>query len=191
MKNPYERNVCGMGYRGKLSDGTIPKTVDENGRALREYTHWYEMIRRCYDEKYLERKPSYRNVSVDSKCLEFAYFYEHFSEIEGYEEWKTHPELKWHLDKDIKQQGVENKIYSIETCKLVLMEENVKEMDDRCNPRAVKVFCVEYPDIIFTSMEQASEWCGGCVKRNVAGKSKSAGRHPETGERLHWKKCEE
>lgn len=270
--NPYERNVLGVGYRGKLSDGTIPKIVDGNGKVLREYAHWREMIRRCYDEKCLERKPSYRNVTIDSKCLEFAYFYEHFSEIEGYEEWKTHPELKWHLDKDIKQQGVENKIYSIETCKLVPMGENIKEMHDRnsrpvlgihvnrdkyiielspqlvednydiyssncinvingreksaggyqwtyitkdeyndiisnnytiqelasifnfadyINGNTVKVYCVEYPEIIFSNITEANEWCGGDVGKNIAGKNKSAGRHPETGERLHWKKCEE
>lgn len=295
--DPYKRNIAGIGYRGKLSDGTIPKAVDNEGKILREYNHWYNMINRCYNEKCLEKRPSYRNVTVDEKLLEFAYFYEHFNEIEGYEEWKAHPELLWHLDKDIKQQGVNNKIYSIETCKLVIASENAKEVFDRYNPNqyinnypvlgihidrdkyivelspqtvrdiydidcnkaangkrksaggyqwihitvdeyedivnneysvdklakmfnfaeynrvedlarkrmsenhadvsggnnpnAIKVYCIEYPDIIFDTMKEASEWCHGNVKQNIAGGSKSAGKHPETGERLHWKKYSE
>lgn len=295
--DPYKRNIAGVGYRGKLSNGTIPKIVDENGNVLREYTHWYGMINRCYNEKGLKKRPSYRDVCVDNKWLEFAYFYEHFNEIEGYEEWEAHPELRWHLDKDIKQQGVKNKIYSVDTCKLVTINENSKELSDRFNPnqytdnypvlgihidrskyiielspqsvrdiygidcnkaangkrksaggyqwthitmdeyddimdkeysveeliamlnfidyirvddearkhmsenhadvsggnnpKAVRVYCIEYPEMIFSTMKEASEWCHGNVKQNIAGGSKSAGKHPETGEKLHWKKYDE
>lgn len=295
--DPYKRNIAGVGYRGKLSNGTIPKIVDENGNVLREYTHWYGMINRCYNEKSLEKRPSYRDVCVDNKWLEFAYFYEHFNEIEGYEEWEAHPELRWHLDKDIKQQGVKNKIYGVDTCKLVIINENSKELSDRFNPnqytdnypvlgihidrskyiielspqsvrdiygidcnkaangkrksaggyqwihitmdeyddimdkeysveeliamlnfidyirvddearkhmsenhadvsggnnpKAVRVYCVEYPEMIFSTMKEASGWCHGNVKQNIAGGSKSAGKHPVTGEKLHWKKYDE
>lgn len=52
-----------------------------------------------------------------------------------------------------------------------------------------KVRCIETGEI-FETVSAATQWCGlknvssisGCCK----GKGKSAGRHPVTGERLHW-----
>lgn len=55
------------------------------------------------------------------------------------------------------------------------------------NPMATKVVCLNTGDI-FGSCKEAREWCGGkgdigaCCK----GDSKSAGKHPDTGERLAW-----
>ena len=59
------------------------------------------------------------------------------------------------------------------------------------NPMAVRVYCIEYPEMIFSTMKEASDWCHGNVKQNIAGGSKSAGKHPVTGEKLHWKKYED
>ncbi len=294
-KNRYERTVCGMGYLGYLSDGNPARTVDENGQILREYVHWSSMINRCYNDKVHATHPSYIESEVDEKWLEFAYFYEHFNEIEGYEEWLKYPNKKWHLDKDIKIKN--NKIYSIENCILVENSVNAKEVLDRLgnqNPyidknwiaglsindeevilykspikaqedlgidpssirkaykgeqrsaygyqwlsitkeeyeefiiskpkaselRAIfdipeystkmsegskkkmvdshwsktgkytppgkKVVCLTYPSIVFESASLASKWCKGNVKTNCRGKTKTAGRHPDTGEKLSW-----
>ena len=50
---------------------------------------------------------------------------------------------------------------------------------------SVKVICLETKQI-FNSLSEASAWAGGNVNKCCKGKQKSAGKHPETGERLHW-----
>lgn len=53
-----------------------------------------------------------------------------------------------------------------------------------------KVQCIETGQI-FTSRAEAAQWCGlasgSSISANLSGKKKSAGKHPETGEKLHWK----
>ena len=57
--------------------------------------------------------------------------------------------------------------------------------DGNKNPRARAVICLETKQVFGTS-EEAKEWCHGNVNQNLRGLSKSAGKHPETGEKLHW-----
>ena len=59
------------------------------------------------------------------------------------------------------------------------------------HPFAKSVKCIETGEI-FESIKQAVEWCGGGahIYDCLQGKRKSAGRHPETHERLHWKLVE-
>jgi group I intron endonuclease len=53
------------------------------------------------------------------------------------------------------------------------------------HPMAKTIICLETLQI-FTTIKDASEWCSGDVYRNLKGKSKSAGKHPITKEKLHW-----
>jgi hypothetical protein len=46
--------------------------------------------------------------------------------VEGFENYLNNP-LAYHLDKDIKQQGKEYKIYSPQTCIFVSIEENINQ----------------------------------------------------------------
>ena len=52
------------------------------------------------------------------------------------------------------------------------------------------VYCIE-ADKIFKSKKEAANWCGlkssSGISDCIAGRKKSAGKHPETGEKLHWK----
>lgn len=45
--------------------------------------------------------------------------------------------------------------------------------------------------IVFESAAEAARWCGlkdrGSITRAVKGQSKTSGKHPDTGEPLHWK----
>ena len=47
IKNPYDRNICGVGYMG------VGKyhCKYSNGIHTMEYQNWIAMIRRCYDER--------------------------------------------------------------------------------------------------------------------------------------------
>lgn len=57
------------------------------------------------------------------------------------------------------------------------------------NPRARKVKCINTGDI-FTTILEASRWCGlsgkACISKCCKGARKTAGKHPQTGERLKW-----
>ena len=67
------------------------------------------------------------------------------------------------------------------------MSRNHYDANGANNPRARKVRCVETGEI-FYSIKSAIEWCGGTphIYECIYGNRKSAGKHPVTGERLHW-----
>lgn len=103
-KNPYAKNTMGVGYLGE----GIYKTR-ENNKKTKYYTSWNRMINRCYNPKFHEKYPTYKDCIVDDEWLCFQnyakWYEENYYEIEG--------EVMC-LDKDILVKG--NKIYSPETC---------------------------------------------------------------------------
>lgn len=58
------------------------------------------------------------------------------------------------------------------------------------NPSAKAVVCIETGEV-FQTMQDAAEWCGQkcitSIAKSCKGKVKSAGKHPITKEKLHWK----
>ena len=117
--NPYYPNLFDIGYDGNASPN--------NHRY--EYDKWKNMLSRCYNPKDKKYK-NYGAVGVYVcerwKC--FEYFLEDFKNIEGYKEGK-----KQSLDKDIKAIS-EPKYYSLNTCCLVPVVQNTKEMQTRIAP---------------------------------------------------------
>ncbi len=101
---PYEKRVFNIGYIG---EGKCK--VSENGKHTKCYNTWHDMLRRCYNAKYREKKPTYKECEVcDDWCnyTNFGNWYEeNYYEIEG---------ERMCLDKDILHKG--NKIYSPENC---------------------------------------------------------------------------
>ena len=102
-KNPFHKSVFGIGCYGVGN-----YKAKENNKHLYYYRVWQSMFDRCYSGK----DKNYKNVKV---CEEW-YNYQDFAK------WfhKTFPShiknVKFHLDKDLLQQGIENKIYSPQTC---------------------------------------------------------------------------
>lgn len=86
------------------------RAVDENGRVLKSYITWDNMLKRCYSKEFHERQPTYIGTTICDKWLTYSNFKEWFDAnfIEGHD-----------MDKDVLQQGVENKIYSPATCLFV------------------------------------------------------------------------
>ena len=81
------------------------------------YKLWREMIRRCYNPKCLERRPTYQGCSV---CEEWKYF-------SNFEKWVLSQEYYtegYQLDKDVLVKG--NKMYSPDTCCLIPREINIQ-----------------------------------------------------------------
>lgn len=92
-----------------------------------------------------------------------------------------------------KKQSIETKMKIGKSVKQTKTEE-VKQKTSNAmsgvnNPRALKVICLNTKQIFDTVLE-ATKWCGLKSSSDVIycckGKSKTAGKHPETKERLEW-----
>ena len=130
VKNPFFPSVCNIGYLGIKADGCVPR-VSKNGKTIREYRVWSGMLNRCYgrDKKPQSYKHSnYEYCTVCERWLCFANFLEDLPLIENYHYWLDHPNERVSLDKDYKQFGLKEKIYSLETCRFVSFEENNREI---------------------------------------------------------------
>jgi len=103
VKDPIFPSKFGVGFLGIGPHKMVP-----NGVTNPAYAKWANMMERCYDEKYLERKPTYRGCSV---CDEWHNF-------QNFADWyETHAIDGYQLDKDIKVKG--NKIYNPLNCLFV------------------------------------------------------------------------
>ena len=124
IKDPYQPsicNVCAVGQaRARTEDGT---------RMKPEYNLYTGMVHRCYDENF-DNHQWYADVEVADEWKCFEDFERTLPEVEGYELWKANPG-KYQLDKDIKQQNVEHKVYSKDTCAFVSATTNTFERNSR------------------------------------------------------------
>lgn len=112
VKNYNFPQIYGIGYIGVGRYNTYSKVGE-----IYLYNRWSHTIKRCYDYKTLQRKPSYKGVTVCEEWHNFQNFAAWFEE-------NYNPEIMqgWELDKDILIKG--NKIYSPETCCFVPKEIN-------------------------------------------------------------------
>ena len=104
IKCPYERSVFGIGYFG---GGKYEST--KNGKNTKVYDTWHAMLRRCYDSKYHEKYPTYKDCKVCEEWCNFQNFAKWYED--NYYEVGNET---MNLDKDILFKY--NKIYSPETC---------------------------------------------------------------------------
>ena len=109
FRNPNSPIIYGVGFQGI----GIYTFVDN----LKIRNVWVRMIQRCYDRKYQEKQPTYKEVSVCEEWYNFQNFAEWFEE-----NWKPWMDENWQLDKDIICKDC--KVYSPETCCFVPREIN-------------------------------------------------------------------
>lgn len=117
-KNPYFASVFGHGYLGIDRNGNVPKTLEnKDGKwcTTQEYRIWGNMLKRCFDDKFKERQPTYKDVTCCDRWLCFVNFLEDFEILKNEYNWSENEKLN--LDKDILHKG--NKLYSLENCILV------------------------------------------------------------------------
>ena len=117
-KNPFYPSVYGHGYLGIDKNGNVPKTKEfKDGKSVRtwEYNKWQNMLQRCFDNKYKEKEPTYKDATCCERWLCFASFLEDFEILKQEYNWSE--DIKLNLDKDILNKN--NKIYSLENCVLV------------------------------------------------------------------------
>ena len=117
-KNPFYPSVFGHGYLGIDRNGSVPKTKElKDGKWVQtwEYNKWQKMLQRCFDNKYKEKHPTYKDVTCCDRWLCFANFLEDLEILK--QEYNWDDDIKLNLDKDILNK--DNKIYSLENCVLV------------------------------------------------------------------------
>lgn len=115
FKDRMKKSVAGIGYIGIGEYNSVSH--------LKQYKAWQMMLHRCYDERTLQKHPSYRGCSVSEEWHNFQNFAEWCSEhyVDG-----------WELDKDLLLKG--NKIYSPHTCVMLPTEIN----NLLCNSKAAR-----------------------------------------------------
>ena len=117
-KNPFFPSVHGHGYLGVDKEGNVPKIGElKDGKNINtwEYNKWQGMLQRCFDNKYKEKHPTYKDVACCERWLCFANFLEDFEILKNEYNWSEDETLN--LDKDILHKN--NKVYSLENCVLV------------------------------------------------------------------------
>ena len=70
--------VCGVGF----NDKTRPAKVD--GKPVKEYVLWQNMLERCFSEKLQTRYPSYKGCNVSDNFLHYSFFYDWCQEQIGF-----------------------------------------------------------------------------------------------------------
>ena len=102
VKDPYSPSVFGVGVTGTKYLTTI------NGRNIKEYELWCNMLRRCYSDNFKKKNPTYEGCEVGDKFKSYEYFYEWCHSQVGF------ANKDWQLDKDLLIKG--NKVYNESTC---------------------------------------------------------------------------
>lgn len=112
--------VYGVG----INDGKYPATL--NGINTKEYSLWYNMLKRCYSVKYHETRPTYVGCNVSDNFNQYSYFHEWCQNQIGFEG------CDFSLDKDLIYKG--NKEYNENNCVFIPIEINsvlIKRQSDR------------------------------------------------------------
>ncbi len=115
-KDKYTPSVCGVGFIGDFNQNVATKNR-KTGKLeiLKEYDCWKQMLRRCYNEKWLKTHDFYKGCSVCEEWYNFGNFYKWIINEPNYKKWEVGK--GWCLDKDIINKG--NKEYSPNKCCLV------------------------------------------------------------------------
>lgn len=104
VANPFHCSVYGVGYIG------VGKyyQYDQIRKPTPEYKVWSSMLGRVYCENYLNRFPTYRDVTIHDDWYDFQKFGEWCNSQTGF------GRDSWDLDKDILVKG--NKVYAPDVC---------------------------------------------------------------------------
>lgn len=179
FKNGIVKNFEAPIVYGVGVPGYKPKKV--NGKIIKEYSTWSNMLQRCYDPEKQEEFPRYKECRVSDEWLYFDNFYEWCHRQDNWNKVMENPS-KFHLDKDIISKG--NKIYGAKYCSFVPADVNIlfvkRERDRGEYPIGVKKLLNGKFQAI-CSMKQIGE---GILRRSVDTPEKAFLIYKENKERL-------
>ena len=121
VRDPYYPSIFGNCCLGIVQPGQA--TILNSRHSTREYSLWHGIAARCYNPK----SPEYlyygaKGIIMSDRWRCFEYFYADLPFIPNYVYWKNSTtKREWQLDKDayVINEGVENAIYSLETCAFI------------------------------------------------------------------------
>lgn len=144
ITNPYFKSILGVAMVGNKYK------ANSNKRHTKEYSTWFSMLSRCYDEKFKKRKETYENVTCCEEWLNYENFYEWLHSQENFDKWLNGD--RWAIDKDILIKG--NKIYSPETCCLVPPTINLlfTKSDKRRGNLPIGVSCSKFNEYTYYTL---------------------------------------
>lgn len=158
---------------------------------------WVNNLRALYKKGLLEQ------VKIDElKHIGFIFnpldigWNKNIGKIEEYYIEYGNSDIPYYYEKDDFKLGImasnirraykNNKLSNERITELLKLEFNFENI---CHSNYKQIICIENK-IIFESISKGSKWCGlktsTPITMCVTGKYKSAGKHPETGEPLHW-----
>ena len=131
LKHPYDKNTYGVGYIGEEYYGRTKEDI-------RCYKTWQSMLERCYSEKHLKKRPTYKDCYVCDEWLCYSNFKKWYDN--NYYEIKDE---RMCLDKDILIKG--NKVYSPNTCVFVPNKINMLVLQNK-SVRNLKIGVIKDAD---------------------------------------------
>lgn len=163
VKDYIRPSVYGVGFYGVGEFFANTKGVPN-----KYYDLWHDMLRRCYDPARTKKNKCYEGVVV---CNEWH-------NLQNFAKWfcENYPGdgKQYHLDKDLNQKKVNNKIYSPETCVFITPKENNVEA-------MAKYYEVTDPAGFRVKIYNMNEFCIGKPLTS------SGMRRMYRGERNHYK----
>lgn len=119
IKNLYHPEVFDFGFMG---EGVYKSRIE--GKKTEEYIKWYHIIIRAYDPYYINKYPTYKNVTVCDEWRNFQVFASWWTKNKWTDELNLIP------DKDILCHN-QNKIYSPDT--VVLVDNKINSLFIKCD----------------------------------------------------------
>lgn len=126
VKNNNYPEVFGIGFIGYGKYKANYKEIKDI-----RYVTWMGMLRRCYDEKYHKKYPTYIGCSVCEEWHNFQNFAKWYDE-----NYCSNNKERSELDKDILIKG--NKLYSPETC--IFVPQRINSLFTKVDKRRGKCF---------------------------------------------------
>ena len=119
--DPLYPSIYGVAYIG---EGVHTRYMEGTKDFSPEYKLWYGMLKRVYDEGSLKKYPSYKNVTVNPRWLNYQNFCDDLKTLENYSLWKEFGGSFYHLDKDLFSQKLGRKEYGKDTCLFLSVHDN-------------------------------------------------------------------
>lgn len=137
--------------RGWLSSNKLNRKI---------YDTWYDMIKRCYSDKYHQREPSYIGCTVNIRWKYLSNFVKDISNIPGYSIWSQSFNQHMALDKDILVPG--NREYGPGLVCFVDMKTNSEEeiKRNRWYPIEVRLLDGTLVGVFYNGLDEVAKVVG-------------------------------
>lgn len=193
----HTNKINGKVYIGQTSQSMSQRW--SNGNGYKGSVKFYSAIKK-YGANNFEHEILKENLTQEEANYWEDYYINYYNSIETgynlktggqhctYSEESKRKMSKNHADVSGEKNPMYGKKHTEESKRK--MSENRKDKTGKDSPFAKKIICLETQEV-FGCVKDAAKWCGlashSSISRHLNGGSHSAGKHPVTGEKLHWK----